>query len=305
MFSHLPVMLKEAVDVLAPSRGGRFLDGTFGGGGHTRALLESSPDVTVLALDCDPAAALRAEVVKSDFPERFEFAALNFGDLSSSSHTGFAGALFDFGVSSFQLDDAARGFSFRQEAPLDLRLDPSSGQPASEFLEKASREDLVRAIRDYGEETRWRRVVDAILQARGSGSLASTLGFAKLLEEHAEYSRGNRIHPATRSFQGVRIAVNDELGVIERGVPAAFERLLPGGILATISFHSLEDRIIKRLFNRLAGRPEHGRDYRPQDERVRQAELITRKPLSPSEEEVAQNPRSRSARLRALRKLAA
>lgn len=298
-------MLKEAVDVLVPGRGGRFLDGTFGGGGHTRALLESSPKVTVLALDCDPAAAVRAEVLKTDFPERFAFASLNFGELADSPETGFAGALFDFGVSSFQLDDAARGFSFRQEAPLDLRLDPNSGQPASAFLETADREDLVHAIRDYGEEARWRSVVDAILQARGTGRLASTTGFAALLEAHAEYSRGNRIHPATRSFQGVRIAVNDELGAIERGLPAAFERLLPGGILAAISFHSLEDRIVKRLFNRLAGRPEHGRDNRPQDERVRQAELITRKPLSPSQEEVFQNPRSRSARLRALRKLAA
>ncbi len=303
MLRHLPVMLKEAVELLAPGRGGRFLDGTFGGGGHTRALLEAGDEAQVIALDVDPAAAERAEAVKKDFPGRFEFCALNFGELANLRESGFAGALFDFGVSSFQLDDAARGFSFRQEAPLDLRLDPSSGQPASHFLETADREDLVRAIRDYGEEKRWRRVVEAILAARGSGQLATTLGFASLLEEHADKPRGGRIHPATRAFQGVRIAVNDELGVIERGLPAAFERLAPGGVLAAISFHSLEDRIVKRLFNRLAGRPEHGRDSRPQDERVRLAELITRKPLSPSEEELSHNPRSRSARLRALRKL--
>lgn len=300
MSCHLPVLLKEAVDILLSAGPGRMLDGTFGGGGHSRALLEADAEISVLALDCDPAAAPRAEVLREEFPERFTFRAMNFGDLRTLEERGLAGALFDFGVSSFQLDEAERGFSFRQDAPLDLRMNPELGQSAYEFLENASRADLVRAVRDYGEEPRWHRVVEAIINARGTGVLARTVSFAELLAGVA--ASPSRIHPATKTFQGVRIAVNDELGVIERGLPEAFDRLRPGGVLAAISFHSLEDRLVKRLFNRLAGRPEHGRDNRYQDERVKQAELITRKPVYPGTEEVALNPRSRSARLRALRK---
>lgn len=306
MFNHLPVLLKEAVELLAPERGGRFLDGTFGGGGHTCAILNVSPKVSILALDCDPEAKLRAESVCARFPGRFDFRQMNFDALATLPETDFTGAFFDFGVSSFQLDDASRGFSFRKEAPLDLRMNTDAGKPASDFLETASSVDLIRAVRDYGEEPRWRRVVDAITSARGTDSLTTTTAFAALVEANVGKPRPgrSRIHPATRTFQGVRIAVNDELGVIERGLPAAFEKLIPGGVLAAISFHSLEDRIVKRLFKRLAGRPEHARDSRPQDDRVCLAELLTRKPVTASDEEVAQNPRSRSARLRAIRKLA-
>lgn len=305
MLNHLPVLLKESVELLAPERGGRFLDATFGGGGHTRAILEVGPKASVLGLDCDPEAKVRAESFRESFADRFEFRQTNFDVLAAFPENDFSGALFDFGVSSFQLDDATRGFSFRKEAPLDLRLNPELGEPASAFLEKASSVDLIRAVRDYGEESRWRRVVDAIINARGTDSLKTTTNFAALVEANVgNFSYRSKIHPATRTFQGVRIAVNDELGVIERGLPAAFEKLRPGGVLAAISFHSLEDRIVKRLFKRLAGRPEHGRDSRPQDERVCLAELLTRKPVTASDEEVSNNPRSRSAKLRAIRKLA-
>lgn len=303
MLGHIPVLLEEVLGLLSPRHGKRYLDGTFGGGGHTRAMLEKG--ASVLALDCDLQAEARAATLSEAFPEQFSFKRLNFGELATLPDTGFAGILFDFGLSSFQLDTPERGFSFRENGPLDLRLNPEAGRPGSAFLESASREDIVRAFRDYGEERSWRRLTDAVLAARGTGRLQSTTAFAELVEGVVGRNPKSRIHPATKAFQGVRIAVNDELGVIERGLPVAFDKLAPGGVLAAISFHSLEDRIVKRLFNRLAGRPEHGRDSRPQDERVRLAELLTRKPVSPGDAEVARNPRSRSARLRALRKLPA
>ncbi len=303
---HLPVLLDEVLNAFAPLNGGTMLDATFGGGGHSRELLKAHAELAILALDCDPAAAPRAKALTADFPGRLHFHPLNFDQLNLLPDKDFAAALFDFGVSSFQLDTADRGFSFRNDAPADMRLDPTTGLSAAEFLETASRDDLVRAIRDYGEEPRWRRVVEAIVDARGSGTLQRTKSLAALIEQAAGPGKrrfsGPSLHPATKSFQGIRIAVNDELGVIERALPVAFKKLRPSGILAAISFHSLEDRIVKRLFNRLAGRPEHGHDHTPQDERTALGELITRKPITPTEAEQQRNPRSRSARLRLIRK---
>jgi 16S rRNA (cytosine1402-N4)-methyltransferase len=300
---HLPVLCDEVIDGLEAEAGGRFLDGTFGWGGHSRALLEAHPEVTVLALDCDPEAVERAAPLIDHFPGRLEVRHLNFRDLGTLPEGDFDGILFDFGVSSSHLDDPLRGFSFRADAPLDMRLNPQTGIPASEFLERANREDLVEAVRHFGEEPRWRRVVKAIEGARGSGQLQRTLSFAKLVEDAVGGRRPqDRIHPATRTFQGIRIAVNGELEAIEAGLPSAFARLRPGGRLAAISFHSLEDRIVKRLFRRLAGKAEHFRDALPEQLRKREAEILTRKPLVATESERAFNPRSRSAKLRILRK---
>lgn len=311
MSGHVSVLLDEVLGLLAPQRGGHYLDATFGGGGHTRAMLEASPQTRVTALDCDPQAVQRAAELKQEYGERFTFHDMNFAGLGALDAHGFDGALFDLGVSSFQLDQPERGFSFRAEGATDMRLNPREGVSAEGFLLGASEADLIRAVRDYGEEPRWRKVVQAIIAARGSrlpdGSalLGSTQGFADVVRAAAGQGPAGRwrIDPATRTFQGIRIAVNDELGALEAALPAAFQRLAKGGVLAVISFHSLEDRPVKRYFKTLAGRPEDRFDHRPQDERTQLAELITRKPILPSEAEQQANRRSRSAKLRGVRKL--
>jgi 16S rRNA (cytosine1402-N4)-methyltransferase len=302
---HEPVLLREVLGFLQPAVGGKFLDCTFGGGGHARALLEAAEGVRVVALDRDPEAAPRAQSLAAEFPGRLTFLDRDFGRLSEVSETGFDGILFDFGVSSFQLDAPDRGFSFRNNAGADMRLDPRVGVPASRWLETATEEMLVRAVRDFGEEKHWRRVTRALQAARGTGALERTASLAAVVSGAIPLRDrlASRIHPATRSFQGIRIAVNDELGAIERALPAAFAKLRAGGVLCAISFHSLEDRPVKQYFRWLCGRPVNADDATPQDLRTRLAQALTGRPVAPSPAEAEANPRSRSAKLRAVRKL--
>ncbi len=305
--NHQPVLLQETLRLLSPRRGGRYLDATFGGGGHARALLETAPDSTLHAIDRDPGARERADDLEREVEGDFEFFLGNYDNLEELLPEGvYNGILFDLGVSSFQLDDPERGFSFKKGGPLDMRMNPEQGPSAAEWLRAATREQLVEAVRDFGEEREWRRVVEAILLAREEGGLESTEDLVRVVEGAKVYrSRrsGPVLHPATLTFQGIRIAVNDELGGLSRALPQAFERLAPGGILAVISFHSLEDRLVKRQFRRLCGEPEHAGDALPQQFRTRRAGALARRPITPSDQEISRNPRSRSAKLRALKKL--
>lgn len=303
MSDHSPVLPREVLSVLAPVEGETLLDCTFGGGGHSRLILEAGANL--VALDRDPEAAARATEFAREWGSRFSFHRLNFDQLEEVPGEGFDGILLDIGVSSYQLDQAVRGFSFRQDAPADMRMDPEAGLPASDWLEQASDDALYEAIRNFGEETEWRRVVRALLDARGTGVLAGTASLAELIAsaKSGRARRESRLHPATRSFQGIRIAVNDELGALERVLPKAFDRLNSGGRLSVISFHSLEDRIVKRYFRQLCGQPVNARDNTPQQLREKHAEALTSRPIGPQADEIERNPRSRSAKMRALRKL--
>lgn len=305
MAGHEPVLLTEVRERLAPVAGGAYLDLTFGGGGHSRAILESAPEVRLTAFDQDPEARERVADLDLAFPGQVTFYDQSFRALTAlSEEETYDGILMDLGVSSYQFDDPTRGFSFREEARPDMRMNPREGTPAWAFLEEAPERDLVRAIRDYGEERQWRRIVRAIVQARGTGRLESTRELAELIAAQVPVRKRatQRIHPATQSFQGIRIAVNDELGVLEETLPQAWSCLKSGGVLVVISFHSLEDRLVKRFFREKAGQPVDRMDSRVQEERTVEGELLTRRPIEPTEDEILRNPRSRSARLRAIRK---
>jgi 16S rRNA (cytosine1402-N4)-methyltransferase len=310
---HLPVMPDQVLQTLAPAPGSLQIDATAGGGGHTERILEAaSPDGRVLGLDADPAAIARVAERLARFGDRLVLRQANFRELADvAPEAGFGavdGALFDLGLSSFQLADRDRGFGFRTGGPLDMRFDTGRGVPAAELLATLSADELAALFRKYGEEPAAWRIAKAIVEARRTAPVESAEELAALVERVVPGNprQKRRIHPATRVFQALRIAVNEELDALESGLAAAVELLRPGGRLVVLSYHSLEDRIVKRFFQ--AERrgctcpPEVPVCVCGRSPRLR---LVTPKGIVPAAAEIAANPRARSARLRAAERLAA
>jgi 16S rRNA (cytosine1402-N4)-methyltransferase len=290
MEQHIPVLYEASLNYLAVRPDGIYVDATFGAGGHSRGILERLQGGRLIAFDADPQAADRAAAISDS---AFTFVPSNFRELSQAlDRLGIEqvdGVLYDLGVSSMQFDDPARGFSFRESAPLDMRMNPNTGQSAYEVLMTASESELADIFFYYGQERASRRIARAIVQRRSSGTLPkTTLEFGQMISGmlHRPGQR-ERIHPATRVFQALRIAVNDELDALRESLDMTVGRLRGAGRVAVISFHSLEDRIVKHKF----------RD----DDRL---EVITRKPIAADEAEIERNPRARSAKLRAAQRKA-
>jgi 16S rRNA (cytosine1402-N4)-methyltransferase len=286
---HLPVLLNEVLAWLRPFKGGRYLDATVGNGGHAAVILEASgPDGRLLGLDADPDAVEIARGNLAAYGERATIVNASFRSMADAVHTHelgpVDGILMDLGISSRQLDVGGRGFSFRRDEPLDMRLDPSRGESAAELLNRVDEREIADILYQYGEEYRSRRVARAIVHQRARTPFATTADLVHAVEYALGPKRG-RTHPATKSFQAIRIAVNDELGALETALPMAAGLLADGGRLAVISFHSLEDRRVKQFFR--AG----GTEAAPLAE-------LTRKPIVPTADEIERNPRARSARLR-------
>ncbi len=300
---HIPVMLGEAVEGLAVQAGGRYLDGTFGRGGHARAVLSRlGPDGRLLLMDRDPTAIAAARAEFAADP-RVTIRHANFSSLAEwdETATGLDGVLLDLGVSSPQLDEAARGFSFMADAPLDMRMDPSQGESAADFLARASEREIADVLWHYGEERHSRRIARAIVADRDASPFTRTGQLAALIERVAGRREPGK-HPATRSFQALRIRVNGELDALQQGLDAALERLRPGGRLAVISFHSLEDRAVKLFFRDHSGRVQNSRRGPPVQAAPARLAAVG-KAQFPSDTEQAANPRSRSAVLRVAEKL--
>ncbi len=307
-FIHKPVMVAEVLNALRPKPGGRYVDGTLGGAGHAEAMLAaSSPTGWLFGSDRDGAAVEAARERLAPYAGRFELRQGNFADLTGWVPAGSCdGVLLDLGVSSPQLDDAARGFSFQQDGPLDMRMDRQQALTAAELVNSASAEELAKILWELGGERDARRLARAIARERASRRFETTRQLAELVESRVAGRRGRKTHPATRVFQALRLVVNDEIGSLKRGLAAALAVLKPGGRLAVITFHSLEDRVVKAF-----GRAR-AQDYTftggvdvPELREPRAPELkwVTRKAVKPGAAELADNPRSRSAQLRVMEKL--
>lgn len=308
--AHRPVLLRETIELLAAGQGGMFVDCTVGLGGHSEAILETSRDAQVLGIDRDREVLELARKRLERFGTRFRAVHADFRDitrvLAVAEFKQVRGILADLGVSSLQLDSPSRGFSFRHNAPLDMRMDASSGvETAAELLGRLSEVEIAQVIFEYGEERRSRRIARWIVESRERGApVEMTRELASLVERAIGFDKKRRIHPATRTFQALRIAVNSELENLDRFVIDAVDLLEPDGRLAVISFHSLEDRIIKRTFWKLSGRCQcPPRLPVCQCGARKTVEILTRRPIAADEEEVGANPRARSAKLRVCKKL--
>jgi len=306
-FIHKPVMVAEVLDALRPKAGGRYADGTVGGAGHAAAMLAASSLTGWLSgCDCDGDAVEAARVRLAEFAGRFEIRRGNFADLAQWIEAGSCdGVLLDLGVSSPQLDVAERGFSFQQDGPLDMRMDARQALTAAELVNGASADELARVFWELGDERDSRRLARAIVHDREQRPFGTTRQLAELAERLSPRA-GRRTHPATKIFQALRLAVNDELSSLKRGLDAALTILKPGGRLAVITFHSLEDRVVKE-FGRARTRDytfPGGTDVPElRVPRTPEAVWVNRKAIKPGAVELAENPRSRSAQLRVLEKI--
>ena len=302
---HRSVLYKEIIHALQPESGRRYVDGTLGAGGHARGIMEAcAPDGQLLGLDVDPQALAIARRILAPYEHRIHLAQASYTSLSVQlAQLGWDlvdGIVLDLGASSMQFDTPERGFSFMQDAPLDMRFGPHVSQSAADIVNSYSERELADLIYEYGEERDSRKIARAIVKAR---PLHSTRELAAVIESVSP-RRGDRMHPATRTFQALRIAVNEELTSIENVLPQAVAALRPGGRLAVISFHSLEDRIVKDFFreqSRDLVNPPYERIY--EQERSAVIKEVTRKPIVPSDDEIQNNPRARSAKLRIAEKL--
>lgn len=299
---HAPVLLAEVIEALAPKAGDVVIDATFGAGGYTRAILERGADV--VALDRDPTVQPFAEAVARDFPDRFQLIRTPFSGLAEafeeSGKAKLGGAVFDIGVSSMQLDQAERGFSFMRDGPLDMRMS-DEGVTAADIVNTWGHGPLAHIFKLYGDERQSGRVSTAILRRRVEQPFTRTLDLAEVVEKALGGRRGAAIHPATRVFQALRIAVNDELGELERGLEAAEATLAPGGRLVVVTFHSLEDRMVKAFLTERTGNAPGGSRHAPVAIETRKPsfDLLFKGAREAGEAELAANPRARSAKIRA------
>lgn len=300
---HVPVMLAEVLDTLAPKEGDIIIDGTFGGGGYSRAILKAA-QCSVIGIDRDLDAILRAEKLAEEFPRLLPLLG-RFGELDQlAAQAGFPsadGVVLDIGVSSFQIDEAERGFSFQKDGPLDMRMG-AAGPSAADVVNNLSERDLANVVFRLGEEKNSRRIARAICERRMAEPFRSTSDLASVVEEAVGGRKGARVHPATQTFQAIRMYVNDELGELARGLEAAEQILKPGGRLVVVTFHSLEDRLVKTWMRERTGGVPSGSRHVPLLAKPKPPSFaqITNKALQPSEKEVETNPRARSARLRAV-----
>lgn len=303
--SHIPVLLDEVAAALRLGEvAGVFVDGTFGAGGYTRAILDADPQNRVIAIDRDPTAIAAGRALAGAMDGRLVLVEGRFGDLDALAADRGCPAVdavvLDVGVSSMQLDRAERGFSFRHDGPLDMRMG-AEGPSAADLVNEASEAELADIIYLYGEERRARAVARAILEARRRAPITRTAALADLVAGVVRAEPGSGIHPATRTFQALRIAVNDELGELQRALHAAERILRPGGRLVVVTFHSLEDRIVKQFLSARSGRAVSASRHVPMAAKPvpRSFTLVTKGPVGPGEAEAVRNPRARSAKLRA------
>ena len=298
---HHPVMLVEVVEALAPKDDAVYVDATFGRGGYSKAVLEAA-DCAIIAIDRDPDAIASGRILAGAFPGKLALSSGRFSQLATlASKHGVQtvdGVMFDLGLSSPQLDEAERGFSFKRDGPLDMRMD-KLGPSAGDFVNTATEAELAQVLREYGEERAARRIAKAIVRARAGTPITRTLQLAEIVRSVLPRPKPGQADPATRSFQAIRIKINDELNEIRGGLAAAERILKPGGVLAVVSFHSLEDRIVKRfMLERSDHAPRPSRHLPDAPRPAPSFELPRRRPVTPGEAEIAANARARSARLR-------